>query len=186
MCSRFADLLKKRPPPARHVPLTSSSTSASCEADATRRGVATVEFDADSSWRFEGFIRSRLRSYACFVTTHAASVARYRAEGVRVHLSQWAVSPWYRGYAPEAPRTIGVSFVGRPHGDRPVVIHVCGDGDPDRVLRFRWGADCLQRWLDAAGTIGTARSWAKWVSARACLLNPPTRRHGTPAQTGRH
>jgi len=195
MRSRFADLVRKRPPALLvHVPLTPElDVGLDALSDATKRGVATVEFDADSSWRFEGFIRPRLGSYALFVTTHAPSVARYRAAGARVHLSQWAVSPWYRGHPPEAPRAIDVSFVGRPHGDRPAVIHdLRRRGVAVECYGFGWDRvpDRIQRWL-GRGRNHRYRTFvrAKRVlgSSRVSLNLANASEAGTPAQVkGRH
>ena len=124
MRERFADLVKRDPPAllVHHAFREALDIDLEAMGDLTQRGVPTVEFDADSSHRFDAWIRPRLSRYALFVTTHRGSLARYEAAGAPVHLSQWAVSSWYRGYPPDRARPTAVSFVGRPHGDRRAVI----------------------------------------------------------------
>ncbi|MHC5012651.1 MAG: CgeB family protein [Planctomycetota bacterium] len=120
MRQRFADAVRASPLQLIvHQPFTAElDIDLDVIGDLTREGVATVEFDADSSWRFEDWIRPRLGRYALYVTTHEASVEKYRAAGAEVHLSQWAVSSWYRGYDPARARETPASFVGRAHGTR--------------------------------------------------------------------
>lgn len=124
MRQRFADLVRRHPPSmVVHQPFNAElDLDLDVVADLTKRGIPTVEFDADSSWRFDDWIRPRIGSYSLFVTTHAPSVARYREAGAEVLRSQWAVSTWYRGYEPGRPRPVRTSFVGRPHGDRREVV----------------------------------------------------------------
>jgi spore maturation protein CgeB len=124
MRERFSDLVLLKPPTIliHHAFTPKLDPPLEAVSDLTRRGVATVEWDADSSWRFEEFVRPRIGSYALFVTTHPASVPLYRAAGADVHLSQWAVSSRYRGYEPAGERVVDVSFVGQAHGNRAAVI----------------------------------------------------------------
>jgi spore maturation protein CgeB len=124
MRERFRALVTRDPPDLLvHQPyVAETDVPIDAVADLTRRGVPTVEWDADSSWRFDEFVRPRIGSYALFVTTHPGSVDRYRAAGANVHLSQWAVGSWYRGFPPDRPRDVPVSFAGRAHGDRRAVI----------------------------------------------------------------
>lgn len=124
MRERFRALARDKPPELLvHLPYTAEYDLPRDAMEALlRRGVATVEWDADSSWRFDEFIRPRIGAYAMFVTTHAASVARYEAAGARVHVSQWAVSSRYAGFAPDVERPVVASFVGQRHGDRREVI----------------------------------------------------------------
>lgn len=124
MRARFSDLVQQKPPTLLvHHPYTPEfDPPLDALADLTHSGVATVEWDADSSWRFEDFVRPRIGSYGLFVTTHPGSVALYRAAGANVHLSQWAVSSRYRGYGPAGDKPVGVSFVGAAHGNRATAI----------------------------------------------------------------
>jgi hypothetical protein len=148
MRERFRALVARDPPRllVHHPYVAESDPPLDAIADLTRRGVATVEWDADSSWRFDDFVRPRIGSYALFVTTHPASVERYRAAGANVHLSQWAVSSWYRGFPPDRPRPIPASFVGRAHGDRRRVVRALRAGGvrldtwgPGFRRNFPWG-----------------------------------------------
>lgn len=139
MRERFRDLARTKPPElVMHVPYTEEfSPPLDVMADLTRRGVATVEWDADSSWRFDEFVRPRIAAYALFVTTHAATVPRYIDAGARVHLSQWAASSHYRGFEPGADRPVAVSFVGQRHGDRREVVRALRRA---RIPVETWGA----------------------------------------------
>ncbi len=124
MRERFRDLIRRdRPTLLVHHPFNHElDVDLDALTEATEGGTITVAFDADSSWRFDEWIRPRMKHYALHVTTHPGSVARYEAAGARVHLSQWAVSSWYRGRAPGGTRDVPVSFIGRRHGDRQAVI----------------------------------------------------------------
>lgn len=124
MRARFADLLGLRPPELLiHQPFTPElDPDLDAVQDLGRRGVPTVEWDADSSWRFDEFVRPRIQRYTLFVTTHRGSLPRYREAGADVHLSQWAVSSRYGGFRPGGERSVGVSFCGRTHGRRKDVI----------------------------------------------------------------
>lgn len=124
MRARFLDRVRRRPPTLLvHHPYTPEyDVPRDALVELTRRGVATVEWDADSSWRFDDFVRPRVGAYALFVTTHAASAPRYREAGAAVHVSQWAVSSRYRGFDPDGDRPLAVSFVGQAHGDRRSVV----------------------------------------------------------------
>jgi hypothetical protein len=124
MRARFADFVARKVPDLLiHQPFTPEmDVDLDVVADLTKDGVPTVEWDADSSWRFDEFVRPRIGRYTLFVTTHGGSVARYEEAGADVHLSQWAVGSWYGGFEPDRDRRVGVSFVGRTHGRRKDVI----------------------------------------------------------------
>ena len=138
MRERFRELVRRDPPRLLvHQPyVVEADPPLDAITDLTRRGVVTVEWDADSSWRFEEFVRPRIGSYALFVTTHPPSVERYRAAGATVHLSQWAVGSWYRGFPPDRERPVAASFVGRAHGDRRAVVRALRAGG---VRLDTWG-----------------------------------------------
>ncbi len=142
MRARFADLVTRDPPALLvHQPFTAElDVDLDAMADLTKRGIPTVEFDADSSWRFDDWIKPRIGVYTVFVTTHGPSVERYKDAGADVHRSQWAVGSWYRGFDPGRERPVQTSFVGRPHGDRREVIkQLRGAGVPVDTWGPSWG-----------------------------------------------
>jgi spore maturation protein CgeB len=86
------------------------------------RGIKTVEFDCDSSWRFNNFILGRKDLYTHFVTTHSSAVPWYQAHGMNVIKSQWAASPLYSPSKDPVEKEYNVSFIGQRHGIRPQIV----------------------------------------------------------------
>jgi spore maturation protein CgeB len=170
MRARFEDIVRRDPPELliHHAFTPEMDPPLEAIAELTRRGVPTVEWDADSSWRFDDFIRPRLGVYTLFVTTHAPAVARYEAAGGRVLLTGWGVGSWYAGYPPESPRDLRLSFVGQRYGNRKRLIqqlrrrglgvHVAGRGWKRRPQWPGRGKNLgYVSWREALGLIGRSR-----------------------------
>jgi spore maturation protein CgeB len=87
-------------------------------------GSATTTFNwfADDHWRYERFSRRWAPAFNWVATTSSAALEKYRRDGVtNVMQTQWACNAHL--YRPlDLPKTIDVSFVGQPHGDRRDVI----------------------------------------------------------------
>lgn len=84
---------------------------------ALKQDVPVVQWDCDSSWRFDNWILPRKDRVSHFVTTHSAMVPLYEKHGMKVIKSQWGGSPLYKPnrdlYQYDA------SFVGQKHGQMP-------------------------------------------------------------------
>lgn len=81
---------------------------------ALTRGIPVIQWDCDSSWRFQHWILSRKDRVSHFVTTHAKTIPWYEQYGMKVIKSQWAGSPLYK---PNRDLyKYDVSFVGQKHG----------------------------------------------------------------------
>jgi spore maturation protein CgeB len=84
---------------------------------ALQRDIPVIQWDCDSSWRFQNWIAPRKHRVSHFVTTHSATLDWYKRSGMNVLRSQWAGSPHY---APQdVERIYDVSFVGQKHGRMP-------------------------------------------------------------------
>lgn len=81
------------------------------------RGIPVIQWDCDSSWRFQNWVLPRKHRVSHFVTTHSRTVDFYERFGMKVIRSQWGGSPYYN------PRggllNYDVSFVGQKHGQMP-------------------------------------------------------------------
>jgi spore maturation protein CgeB len=92
-------------------------------ADISARSVTTTfNWFADDHWRYERFSRRWAPAFNWVGTTSSAALEKYRRDGVmNVLHTQWACNAHL--YRPlDVPRTIEVSFVGQPHGNRRAVI----------------------------------------------------------------
>lgn len=92
--------------------------------DGVRRsgGCPTVNWFADDHWRFDNFTRHLAPAFDLAVTTDQDSLPKYRAAGIdHVHLSQWASNRYAYRKVTEALEH-EVTFVGRPHAERPAII----------------------------------------------------------------
>jgi spore maturation protein CgeB len=190
MRERFRALVQARPPALLvHHPFTPElDVPLDAVADLTRRGVATVEWDADSSWRFDDFIRPRIGSYALFVTTGAEDAPRYVEAGARVHASQWAVSSRYRGFEPARARPVAVSFVGQAHGRRRDVVAALRRADvPVETWGRKWSKG---RWFPDRrdhGYVPYAEALRAIGDSRVSLnLSAVSARGGGTQMKGRH
>jgi spore maturation protein CgeB len=85
---------------------------------------ATITFNwfADDHWRYERFSRRWAPAFNWVGTTSRAAFDKYRRDGLsNVLQTQWACNAYL--YRPlDLPKTIDVSFVGQPHGNRRAVI----------------------------------------------------------------
>jgi spore maturation protein CgeB len=85
-------------------------------------GAPTVNWFADDHWRFDSFSRHLAPAFDLAVTTDEDSLPRYAAAGIaNVQLSQWACNRYAYRQVTEALEH-EVTFVGQPHGSRPVTI----------------------------------------------------------------
>jgi len=81
---------------------------------ALKKDIPVIQWDCDSSWRFQHWIYPRKDRVSHFVTTHSATVEWYERHGMNVIRSQWAGSPNYRSEGTE--NQYDVTFVGQKHG----------------------------------------------------------------------
>ncbi len=76
-----------------------------------------IQWDCDSSWRFQNWVLPRKDRVSHFITTHSATIPWYKQNGMKVIKSQWAGSPLYKPnrdlYQYDA------TFVGQKHGQMP-------------------------------------------------------------------
>ena len=85
---------------------------------ALERDIPVIQWDCDSSWRFENWVLPRKHRVSHFVTTHSNTVPWYKQHGMKVIRSQWGGSPLYVP-APDSEKIYDVSFVGQKHGQLP-------------------------------------------------------------------
>jgi spore maturation protein CgeB len=88
----------------------------------TRTPTVTFNWFADDHWRYESFSRRWAPRFNWVGTTSAAAAAKYARDGIaHVIQTQWACNAHL--WRPLGlPRTVDVSFVGQPHGDRRTII----------------------------------------------------------------
>jgi spore maturation protein CgeB len=106
-----------------------------------RTSTTTFNWFADDHWRYDRFSRRWAPMFNWVGTTSAAAVEKYRRDGhAHVLHTQWACNAFL--WRPvEGPRTIDVSFVGQPHGDRRAVIEQLGArGIAVRTFGLGWPA----------------------------------------------
>ncbi|MCV0439783.1 MAG: glycosyltransferase [Hydrogenophaga sp.] len=82
---------------------------------ALRKDIPVIQWDCDSSWRFQPWILPRKDRVSHFITTHSRTVEWYQQNGMNVIRSQWAGSPYYHPQENSVER-YDVSFVGQKHG----------------------------------------------------------------------
>lgn len=93
------------------------------------RGIATMQWDCDASWRFQNWILPRKDLYTHFITTHSGTIPWYESAGMNVIKSQWGGSPLYSRPEDDVEKIYDVSFVGQKHGIRPDLVNaIIGDG----------------------------------------------------------
>jgi spore maturation protein CgeB len=105
-----------------------------------RETATTVAWFADDQWRFDGYSREYSRHFDLVVTTDPWSVDRYRADGRRVLLSQWAADTNTKGpIEDDAEFRHDVTFVGQrtPHRDW-FVKHLRKQGVPVECFGKGW------------------------------------------------
>jgi hypothetical protein len=90
-------------------------------AECRAAGIKTVQWDCDSSWRFQNWILPRKHLFDYFVTTHSQAIPWYEANGMKVIKSQWGGSPLYYPN-PTVEKKYDVTFIGQKHGIRPQII----------------------------------------------------------------
>lgn len=147
-------------------------------------GAKTVQFDCDSSWRFQNFIFPRRDRYTHFVTTHSQTVPWYKQFGMNVVRSQWGGSPLYTMHPNDLPEPkYDVVFVGQKHGIRGKIIRNLQDCGID-VHLFGQYWDGFRNWH---GYVSFEESLAAMRSARICLnLSNPSQPGTMPQIKGRH
>jgi len=84
-------------------------------------GIKTVQWDCDSSWRFQNWILPRKNLFDYFITTHSQAVPWYQAAGMKVIHSQWGGSPLYSEDF-SVFKKHDISFVGQLHGVRGQIM----------------------------------------------------------------
>jgi len=85
--------------------------------EALSQDIPVIQFDCDSSWRFQSWILPRKKRVSHFVTTHSATVSCYEQLNMKVIRSQWAGSPEYKTSG--LPQIYDISFIGQKHGRMP-------------------------------------------------------------------
>jgi hypothetical protein len=96
---------------------------------ALKQDIPVIQWDCDSSWRFQNWILPRKDRVSHFVTTHSATMPWYQQHGMKVIKSQWAGSPLYKSWRGlfeysidgeyQGPFKYDISFVGQKHGRMP-------------------------------------------------------------------
>lgn len=84
---------------------------------ALKQDIPVIQFDCDSSWRFQHWILPRKNRVSHFVTTHSATMLWYQQHGMKVIKSQWAGSPLYK--SEDLEKIYDISFIGQKHGRMP-------------------------------------------------------------------
>lgn len=84
---------------------------------ALRKDMPVIQWDCDTSWRFQSWIAPRKDRVSHFVTTHSRTVEWYQKFGMNVIRSQWGGSPYY--HPQEVDAKYDVTFVGQKHGRMP-------------------------------------------------------------------
>lgn len=84
---------------------------------ALRQDIPVIQWDCDSSWRFEHWIKPRRDRVSHFVTTHSGTIPWYEQNSMKVVRSQWGGSPYYMPR--KGKKVYDVSFVGQKHGQMP-------------------------------------------------------------------
>jgi spore maturation protein CgeB len=86
--------------------------------DMIQQGIPVLQWDCDSSWRFQNDIVKRQGRVSHFITTHSRTIPWYEQCGMKVIRSQWAGSPLYKRDL-TAEKQYDVSFIGQKHGHLP-------------------------------------------------------------------
>lgn len=81
---------------------------------ALRKDIPVIQWDCDTSWRFESWIAPRKNRVSHFVTTHSRTLEWYQKNGMNAIRSQWGGSPYY--HPQDVEQQYDVSFVGQKHG----------------------------------------------------------------------
>ena len=86
----------------------------------------TINWFSDDQWRFDNFSRFWAPLFDWVITTDPNSPAKYEAFGYKNNIkTTWAANVYT--YKPVAgDRTYGVTFVGRPHGNRRQLVAALG------------------------------------------------------------
>lgn len=99
-----------------------------CAEHCIQNGIPVIQFDCDTSWRFQNWILPRKNRVTHFITTHPGTLQWYKQYGMKAILSQWGGSPLYR---PDwnVNKEYDVSFIGQKHGIRPQIMeHLYAEG----------------------------------------------------------
>ena len=84
---------------------------------ALQMDIPVIQFDCDSSWRFQQSILPRKHRVSHFITTHSCTVDWYKENGMNVIKSQWGGSPNYHPRGGQ--HQYDVTFLGQKHGRMP-------------------------------------------------------------------
>lgn len=112
-------------------------------------GVAKILFLTDDDWQFYPFSRFYGLAFEWIITTYQDNIALYRSHGFeQVIHSQWGFNQ--RLFRPlEVPKTLDVSLIGNPHGDRVEMINYLLDhGVQVRLYGSGWNKipNCKKHW----------------------------------------
>lgn len=156
---------------------------------ALRQDIPVIQWDCDSSWRFNSWILPRKDRVSHFVTTHSATVPWYQQNGMKVIRSQWAGSPLY--HSSSRPKIYDCSFVGQKHGQMPngkflrseVIDAMMKVGIKIDIFGNYW--DGYTNWHGYATDFNTIIE--AFDSSKVCLNLSNPWHHGTmPQIKGRH
>jgi hypothetical protein len=86
---------------------------------ALKQDIPVIQWDCDSSWRFNNWIFPRRDRVSHFITTHSATIPWYEKNGLKVIKSQWAGSPLYIPEKGWSDSKYDCTFVGQKHGQMP-------------------------------------------------------------------
>ena len=85
---------------------------------ASKNDIPILEWQSDTSWRYENFVKPRKDRVSYFITTHPRTVDWFKRDHINVILSQWAGSPKYLSNDC-ADFTYDMTFIGQKHGHLP-------------------------------------------------------------------
>ena len=156
---------------------------------ALKQDIPVIQWDCDSSWRFEHSILPRKDRVSHFITTHSATVPWYQQHGMKVIKSQWGGSPLYQPSGEAAKYDI--SFIGQKHGRMPngrflraeIINAFIAAGMPVDLFGNYW--DGYERWH---GYVTDYQEIIRVFSqSRVCLnLSNPWHHNTMPQIKGRH
>lgn len=156
---------------------------------ALKKDIPVIQWDCDSSWRFQNWVIPRKDRVSHFVTTHSATLPWYQSQGMNAIKSQWAGSPLYHSKGLE--KKYDVSFIGQKHGRMPdgrflraeIIDSIMADGIDITLFGNYW--EGYSNWK---GYITDFHDMiAAFDESRICLnLSNPWHHNTMPQIKGRH